>query len=80
MLSVPSTTPIVNSNGAATFGIAPGPVGGFCSPSCSAPTGFYSVGGVFTGATGKGLGVSYATDHPSAGQTAGVKFFKCSGC
>ncbi|MBM3359754.1 MAG: FecR domain-containing protein [Betaproteobacteria bacterium] len=76
-LPVPSTTPIQNSNGAATFGIAPLNAGSICSDGCTSINA-YSVGGVFTGTAGKGLAVTYATDHSSAGQTAGAQLFKCS--
>ena len=45
---------------------------------CSPGPASWNMGGTFTGPTGNGIIATWATTHPTAGQSAGAGFFKCS--
>jgi hypothetical protein len=68
---------IATTNGRAVFAFQNPSAIGFCT-LCSPSPGAWNMGGTFTGPTGNGIIATWATTHPTAGQSAGAGFFKCT--
>ena len=83
-LPVPEGTPLAAGRGFVGFNVVGRGTGQWACPQCgtSGTLGLYSMSGLFLGSRAQGIGVTFGTQDPLLGRTAGAAIFRCvsGGC